>query len=146
MSEGLTIPTEATIRTMDGRALCRLAFHLGLAPSEARYPEGCVYVYVPHADDERAWRPHKRLDDADAALRTLRQHGWRTRVQGGAFGDVTATRHIPEPPATNWETQTWEVPWGRHAQNEPTEAMALLRCACLARAAQQREAVTHGVE
>lgn len=128
------IPEEATIRALDGDALARLAILLGLAPDGTKYMEVAHGYYTDTTTPTRQWvrwEPHTDIAQADAVLRKLRQYGWMLRVFSIAhWGRVEAeddghVKHLAE-----WDTD--------NQREDTSEAMALLRCACLARAAQLR--------
>ena len=79
--------TDSDIRALDGPALSRLAYELGLAPL------GTVAVCeVDHRDSGHGtpalwlihiwekWEPHRRLDHANAVFRCLRRWGCATAL------------------------------------------------------------------
>jgi hypothetical protein len=79
--------TEQEIRALDSPGLCRLAWELGLAPDGiAPLPGqeaslGRMLFAAPGSLNYTVlelWEPYTRLDQADAALRLLRAHGWST--------------------------------------------------------------------
>lgn len=136
-----TIPTEQAIRDMDGPALTRLAYMLGLAPEwvhwedawEGDVPGPCGIdrwgIISPYT---MPWHPHDNLDQAAAVLRLLRWRGWQTVVYGGCESGLVEIHD---------ETgQVWREHWGDDYAATPDalqtqECEAFLRCACLARAA-----------
>ena len=75
-----------TIRQLDGPALTRLAFELGLAPegTELVNPGG----HYEYAFRGTWWHPHDYLALADAVLRDLRAEGYHTGVSGNSGGGV----------------------------------------------------------
>ena len=115
-----------TIRQLDGPALTRLAFELGLAPegTELVNPGG----HYEYAFRGTWWHPHDYLALADAVLRDLRADGYHTGVSGNSGGGVVLVHNH----------HTWvRVGWGNAlamvgAETEGSECMALLRCAVLA--------------
>ena len=119
----MTLPTDDTIRAMDGPALTRLAAHLGLAP------EGFA-----------RWEPHAEVQQARALFfDRLGKLGWQVRLeQWGGKGSCSAIwygmpgRAYPLTLLTSYGHPTAE-----------TQALALLRCACLAERLRQHEE-THG--
>ena len=118
------MPTPDEIRVFDGPALTKLAWRLGLAP-----PGAWPWPYdVPSMGvDGACWEPHLALAQADAVFRCLRARGWTTSVAWFAddrqHGDVFAAT----------QGRAVGVHWPRDV---PTEALALLRCAVLARASE----------
>ena len=130
------MPTQDEIRQMDGVALARLAWDLGLA-SEDVEPDtaGLLYWYQDAQDQHRwkMWFPHDNLAQADAVFRQLRARGWSTFViwalgdYGGYDGEVEAC-----PPPSLMHRGSIMVSFA----TPDTEALALLRCACLAAASE----------
>lgn len=115
------------IRALDGPALTRLAYQLGLAP------EGSMDGW-PGPEDIYAnrdiWEPYRNIEEADVVFRALRPREWDL-FQGydasQQFGWVTAFKARA--------SQTWECQWRmRDASDEP---LALLRCAVLAVASEK---------
>jgi len=127
------------IRTLDGPALTRLAHTLGLAPHVVRYTsqgrERDNILYDPATG--AVWEPHRRLDQGDAVFRQLRQHGWKTTDHASGLHEGVVAAVLWRTPNQPHDLSI-EVQYGG-VVNEDSEAMALLRCAVLARAA-QREA------
>lgn len=137
-----TIHTEEAIRAMDGPALTRLAYALGLAPDDVQYVDdkksgwwrGETYqgVFIPL----QRWHPHDDLAQArEVFLDKLRQFGLTTHVDWEPFSGG--------PPGTievqmgKWDSQVFSESYSEASD----EALAMLRCACLARAAQLRDAM-----
>ena len=115
----MTFPTDDAIRAMDGPALTRLAVTLGLAPAGSL-----------------RWEPHTDVQQARALFfDRLGEHGWCVRLeQWGAKGNCSAIwygvpgRAYPLTLLTSYGHPTAE-----------TQALALLRCACLAERERQHE-------
>lgn len=129
--------TRKKIQALDGPALSRLAYTLGLAPPgtvmdrevDHRNEHGTPAVWMLHHWD--TWEPHKRLDQADAVFRLLREHGWMTSVYWwagfyGQGGEVIAERQY------HGQDFLWQF---RHVNDE--EAFALLLVAVLAMCSQR---------
>ena len=121
----MTIPDDNTIRQLDGPALTRLAYDLGLAPAGAT-----LWNEQPYAHRD-FWEPHKDVSQARALFFGI-SGLWKLYSQGtrGTAGEV----HLKD----EYGTELAGVSWGL-GSDEPSEALALLRCACRARAAQLRE-------
>jgi hypothetical protein len=124
----LTTLTETEIRALDGPALTRLAWELGLAPDDvaARGNGSLVfridgrYGYMLSGD----WQPHLNLAQADAVFRGLRELGWATTVIHDERGGIVHTYPLPRKnPAMAWQADFY-IP--------DEEAAAILRCAVLA--------------
>ena len=122
------MPTAEEIRALDGPGLTKLAWELGLAPQAVQwhdqkngFRERLLW------EREVPWRPHVCLTQADVVFRGLRARGWTTSVAWFAddrqHGDVFAAT----------QGRAVGVHWPRDV---PTEAMALLLCAVLARASE----------
>lgn len=119
--------TAEDIRRLDGPALSRLAYDLGLAPEDASLwpgPDGHEYPYANRA----FWEPHADLPAADTLFRGLRAQGWDTHVQ---YFATTGTGQIGA-----WKTGTGQRLAGALLQwptaENPTEALALVRVGVLA--------------
>ena len=133
--------TPEAIRAMDGLALTRAAFQLGLAPEGTEaYCAGQLLVYGPPGA-KRDWHPHADLDQANAVFRRLRARGWRIvqdstpdldGLQDEAGGHCLASRAVRDVHLTWWCT-----PPRPDADMEPSEAMALLRVSVLAAASER---------
>mgnify|MGYP001559372596 CR=1 FL=1 len=115
--------TSDAIRALDGPALTRLAWELGLAsPGYVLIQPGeYVGVDLPHYN---VWRPHVTLAQADAVFRSLREHGMTTSVVW--FGDA---RHYGEAWVCIEGLRAVSVKW---PTDVPTEAQALLLASVLA--------------
>lgn len=109
------------ILAMDGPALVRLAWELGLAPEDVQWPPGCAYAYDA---EEHAWRPWSRLAQADAVFRQLRTRGWTTACTW--FGD---DRQYGEAWVGCAGARAYSVRWPTDAVRE---SMALLLVSVLA--------------
>lgn len=122
--EGMTTPalTPAQIEALDGPALTRLAWELGLAPQGTESKGQRILAYLTALTQPPViWRPHEDVAQADAVFRGLRAHGWWTDVQGDADdGWCRATREGVE------EEQCWP------SATAPTEAHALVLVSILA--------------
>lgn len=112
---------EATILRMDGEALTRLAYALGLAPPEAWETVGGAIDAGASDGSGLLWTPHLNFIQADVLFRQLRTLGWWTDVQGDAYEGFAR--------ATAGDTVI-AVCWPR--PETPTEMLAQLRCAVLA--------------
>lgn len=120
--QGLTLDA---IRALSGPQLTRLAWGLGLAPAATREAEGVLWV---HDGPWRCWEPHVHLGQADAVFRQLRARQYRTMNEWypqAQIGLLNGQHYVNEQ-AESRDIQVW---YG--AENDP-EALALLRCACLA--------------
>lgn len=130
-----TIPTEQAIRVMDGETLTQLAYTLGLSPDDVQYVDdkksgwwrGETYqgVFIPL----QRWHPHDDLAQArEVFLDKLDSYGWT--VSYWRHGDVNVlSAHA-------------EARYDVYQKSVGDEAHGLLLCACLARAAQLRDAMT----
>lgn len=137
----MTIPKDTAIRQLDGPALTRLALALALAP-EGFFTCGnniLSQTALPGIS-RHAWRPHTNVMQARALFFDTMGARWKWCV-GYSPGEPPGLVRI-------WDgTHTFDEPFCRETClfcREPchchqSEAMALLRCACLARAAQRRE-------
>jgi hypothetical protein len=129
--------TSDEIRQVDGAALTKLAHELNLDPRSL--DGGRVFFWQQRCWGEAAidacgmiWRPHERVDQADAALRTLRPRGWSVQTNWYGpldYGEIRASRYGYEVIRTAYGEEFGS-----------TEALALLRCACLATCARERDA------
>lgn len=97
MRSGAGVTPDA-LRAMDGSALTRLAWELGLAPESVTthpldvYGSGKCYI---NGDERAPWEPHTNLAQADAVFRSLRTRGWSTAAywfQAGTYGHTQAHR------------------------------------------------------
>lgn len=137
------IPTEAEILSMDGEPLTRMAWALDLHP----FP-GSLASYEDDRDAfPGGWAPHQYLDQAELVLRALRHWGYVTSVYGGHdFGRVSAKVSALHT-GVAVRIPGIERLWGIGEPGNPaeqSEAMALLRCAVLARAREARLAAPKG--
>lgn len=148
-----TIPTEEAIRAMDGPALTRLAYALGLAPEwvhwddawEGDVPGPCGIdrwgIISPYT---MPWHPHDDLTQArEVFLDKLPPLGctaiWYA-VEN--FGSASAKLSVTRYNAAARQASMRECLWGIGEPGNPAEssaAMAALRCACLVRAYQMQE-------
>lgn len=135
--------TTDEIRALDGAALTRLAWELHLEPHDLagrRYFGWETRSWGDAAIDAcgTIWRPHERVDQADAAFRTLRARGWRRLTQNWdrGRGTIQAVKLLSTPPEpARWHEIT--VEWPRPVE---TEAHALLLVSVLAVMASEQEA------
>ena len=126
------MPTAEEIRVFDGPGLTKLAWEMHLDPrglgdcrlfswQQRFWGEAAMNV------DGNIWRPHERIDQADAVFRQLRARGWTTSccwfADDRQHGDVFAAG----------QGRAVGVHWPRDV---PSEALALLLVACLARASE----------
>jgi len=112
------MPSPDDIRAMDGTALTRLAFDLGLHGlhgSSFTYEEVAVHTRSP-------WAPHVNLAQADAVFRQLRARGWMTSILWDAADPRFST-------VSAWTAQEC---FTERFTTTAEEALALLRCAVLA--------------
>lgn len=130
MSEQWAILTPEEIRGMDGPALTRLAYQLGLAMGALAMQDpraGTMYIVDWIG---REFRPHTNMRQADAVFRQLRAQHFVTEIRGNYEGGTCLV--IPQCHAPK-AIQTW---WAQCADRDNlidgSEALALLRCACLA--------------
>ena len=146
----MTIPTAQEIRAMDGEALTRLAYTLGLAPNDVQYVDdrkpgwwrGETYqgLFMPL----KRWHPHDDLFQArEVFLERLPALGFVVNWYAVEnFGRISAKLCVTCYSAEVSRASAQECLWGIGEPGNPAEpspAMAALRCACLARAAQLRE-------
>ena len=119
--------TEQEIRAMDGEQLTQAAWALGLAPHGVRRSRVAATFFD---EDERAWKPHERIAQADAVLRGLRTRGWiysqswvpqRPAQRRGYIEAVKGLRHL-----------------GEHYTDTTDEPLALLRVSVRAVASEQK--------
>lgn len=142
-----TILTDAEILAMDGPTLTHLAYELGLAPDgldasyqhEAYCPD-CAQSTMAH------WHPHEDVQQArEICFDRLTAHGWFFNYYvGHGWGRIYATLPVRiDVPRRRLATRV--VLWGTGEPErppEPSEALALLRCACLTVALLRREEAT----
>ncbi len=122
--------TAQDILAMDGPALTRVAWELRLAP------EGiALWFDMPYNFAARLlWEPHLDVDQANQVFRQLRARGWYCETSWSPRGATTQV-NVWHPPSV---LQSHIVcRYGQEGQD--SEALALLRCACLAVASQQQE-------
>lgn len=127
--------TTDEIRALDGPALTRLAWELGLAPAGASVAGGLVW-FSSEAWETHTWTPHANLAQADAVFRQLRALGWDT-FQGYDAQHQWAW-------VTAWKVRllaTIEEKW--QEPNAGAESLALLRCAVQAVASEAEENKPH---
>lgn len=129
-----TIPDDAAIQAMDGQALTLLVWQLGLAPSEACHYDHKVWIRVEGITC--VWAPSKDIQHAEALLRQMRQCGFWTGNEGATDGGVIMMMLLSTGEGTSWK-RWWSIE--PRPSTEPSECLAILRCCCLARAAQLRE-------
>lgn len=149
-----TLPTEQEIRAMDGPALTRLAYMLGLAPEwvhwndawEGDVPGPCGIdrwgIISPYT---MSWHPHDDLTQArEVFLDKMMEFSFVTTYE--KFSANYGFCHAKWRPKRlgNYRDRI-RIAW--HPENgglglQISEAYALLLCACLARAAQMREATS----
>ena len=123
---------------MDGPALTRLAWELGLAPKEVGTIGHKVLAYLTALTvPQIAWQPHMDLTQADAVFRQVRQRGWTTSVAFGYGGFAQSGMvHATKAGLDRVPTEREDFLCPGHVGGEETEALALLRCACLAAASE----------
>ncbi len=156
------LPTDDQIRGMDGPALTRLAYELGLAPTQPRryfwedkwlaqgLDRPCFYGY--HEDGERfinrfdPWCPDTNVQQArEVFFDRLATHNLVTNHYAGNGWGRAYAKQSARSDFKRERPYIVEILWGLGEAGIPpedSEALALLRCACCAVAAQQRE-VTH---
>lgn len=142
----MTIPDDATIRQLDGPALTRLALALALAPTGFITCGHDIFLQTDLPGISRqSWRPHTNVTQARALFFDTMGARWKYCV-GYYPGEPPGLVRLCDGPHTFDEPFCRETcPFCREPCHcHQSEAMALLRCACRARAAQRREeAVTH---
>ena len=119
------------IRAMDGPALTRLAWELGLAPDWVRWDaswlgQGILYPcnINRHGIIEASshpWTPDRDLVQADDVFRQLRARGWRTRCTW-SIDDCRAG----EAWASKADRQAVSAPWREDTQAAMARAMLLV--------------------
>lgn len=141
------VPSEDEILAMEGPVLTRLAFDLGLAIEDTAVLGDEVWRYDDDNPYGRAllytWEPYRNITQArEVFFDRLENRGFITnRYAGSGFGRAYAK----ESARIGWKRgrpYMVETLWGMGEPGNPaevTEALALLRCACLAVAAQQRQ-------
>src|SRR5262245_46867738 len=123
--------TPEQLRALDGPALCKLAWELGLAPEESTVYETHYGAHILlWGDFECRWEPHKDIDTASAIFRSLRARGWGTDQHWypSNNGVVCAWKNYPECPG--YRHVEHEVYYGEGREYQ--EAHALTLCAVLA--------------
>lgn len=126
------MPTDAeTITKLDGPALSRLAWQLGLAPTEV-VSIGQHALVMATGRHLRAWAPHWDLEAASAVFRQLRAREYTTSCVW--YGD---DRRYGEAWCAANGHRAWAVQWPHEAS---TEAFALLLVSVLAVASMEEEA------
>lgn len=138
MSHVITATTRPTytadaIRAMDGPALTRVAWEMGLDPRDLvgrRYFcwECRSWGEAPIDASGTIWRPHERVDQADAVFRQLRQRGWATVAKWWPMRGLLSGGCAEAMSLTGGGLYTVEY------ATQAEEALALLRCSVLAMA------------
>lgn len=134
----MTLPDDTAIRQMDGPALTRLALALALAPTGFMTcgHERFSQTALPGLS-RRAWRPHTNVTQARTLFFDI--SGLCKLYSQGTSGN-SGEVHLKDTLGHELSGVSWGL-----TGDEISEAMALTRCACLARAAQLREeAASHG--
>ena len=117
--------TQDDIRALNGPALTRLAWELGLAPQGSKaltFFGGERSHYYTH--EETLWEPCENLVQADAVFRGLRVQHWHTAnayYGDDGFGKVSVRR----------EQRSIAV-YYNEGQDSPTEAHAMLLVSVMA--------------
>ncbi len=132
--------TAQDIRAMDGPALTRVAWALGLAlpcgPGQ-QIQEDMESVWVCRQGRygfirERRWEPHTDLDQAHGVFRQLRARGWYCETSWSPRGGQVNVWHPPSVLQSHIVCR-----YGQAGQD--TEALALLRVSVLAVASEPQE-------
>lgn len=137
------IPDDAIIRQLDGPALRELAWEFGLAETfEHGHRMGNTF-FVYRDGKCYPWKPHANLAQArEVFFDYLPCDGWQCTYNSATqIGQMTALYDVGQSDLLRIPCHYSRVPG---AEND-TEAMALLRCACLAMAHIKREESTHGM-
>lgn len=123
----MLLPTDAEVMQMDGPALTRLAYDLGLAgPGVVIWCGAPFLVY-----EDVYWEPHRCLEQAHALFWGLGSRGWML--------SQSWEPHMPTPDECGCITAVkGRVYHGVH-YTPVTEALGLLRCACLVGLTEQQE-------
>lgn len=134
-------PSVDAIRAMDGPALTRMAWEMGLFPPAWEVAQSQTGPYLVCWDDRHFFvercEPHVNLAQADVVFRSLRGRGWRT-VQEGTTQYGVCQVHAP-PCGMLADTR-----WNALADTiDRTESLALLRCSVLAVTREQEGEETH---
>lgn len=135
--------TTDEIRVLDGPALTRLAFELGLTPEspDRFYPTKDAYATFMLHGQWYAWRPHADLAQADAVFRSLRLRGWHIHHYSAQEESVGQVVFVGTCEVSNLDhvkhLTFWSTAAGNDRRIERSEALALLRCACLAVASEE---------
>ena len=139
-------PSAEEIRTLDGRRLTELAYRLGLAPDNVMTVwddgtgafRGCWYANQ-HGDPLTPWDPATDLAQADAVFRHLRaRHLSCATEYWGTTGNGKLMVYANHRGTRLLAAQVWGP-----GVLESSEALALVRCACLAVVSEEEDA--HGV-
>lgn len=151
----MTIPVDAEIRAMEGPALTRLAYELGLAPEayneESKLHGPCMTVVCEYdcCNWREYWQPHNDIEQArQVFLDALPALGVVvTWYAAELFGRVSAKLSVTRYSIRVSSASIEECLRGIGEPGNPAEAsaaMAVLRCACLVRAYQLRMEADEG--